>query len=170
MSSYLKKKKKNKDVIKEYVRTMVTTIILIVVVCTSVLIWSRFHVKEYVSEEEEINRIKKENLLEKVNQLGIYLFNKLKEISKNSKIISGVRGVGMLYGFDIPQEVSKQFLKELQKEGVLLQAIRQGRTCRLSPSYIIQKEDIDFLIEKINLVANKLEKDNKITTVAGIII
>lgn len=99
-----------------------------------------------------INKIKKDNLLENVEKMGSYLYSQLLSLSKDSKIITGVRGKGMLYGFDIPQEISKDFLFELQKNGVLLQAIRQGRTCRLSPCYTIKKEDIDFLIEKIRVV------------------
>ena len=51
---------------------------------------------------------------------------------------------------------SKEFLFELQKNGVLLQAIRQGRTCRLSPSYIITKKDIDYLIDKIRLTEKNI--------------
>ncbi len=47
-----KKKKQNKELLMSYVRTVVATSILIVLVCTGILIWSRFHVKEYISEEE----------------------------------------------------------------------------------------------------------------------
>ena len=96
-----------------------------------------------------INRIKNDNLLKNIKTMGSYLYSQLLNLSKEVEFISGVRGPGMLYGFDIPQEISKDFLSELQKNGVLLQAIRQGRTCRLSPCYNIRKEDIDFLTNQI---------------------
>lgn len=110
-----------------------------------------------------IDRIKRDNLLENIKTIGAYLYSELLKLSKEIDFISGVRGLGMLYGFDIPQEISKTFLYELQKRGVLLQAIRQGRTCRLSPCYTITKDDIDFLINKIREVGKTILLDKDVS-------
>ena len=110
-----------------------------------------------------INRMKKNKVLNHITSIGTYFEKKLKELELSSRIIKNVRGKGLIYGFDISDDLmqknpnfSKEFLFELQKNGVLLQAIRQGRTCRLSPSYIITKKNIDYLIDKIRLTEKNI--------------
>jgi len=126
MSSYLKKKKKNKDVIKEYVRTMVTTITLIVVVCTSVLIWSRFHVKEYVSEEE---------MALKNNMVGYLISRYKKEIELNPKNPVLNLKLGQLYELiqAYPQAEREFIVALLKKNGNY-----EAASFRLAHAYLMQ--------------------------------
>ncbi len=111
-----------------------------------------------------INKIKNGNYLEHNREMGAYLFKKLLELKeKHPKFISQPRGLGLMLGFDIKDgqfeknpNITNDFLRRLEREGVLLQAIRKGHTLRLSPSFNITKEEINFLINKLDLVINEL--------------
>lgn len=111
-----------------------------------------------------INRIKKENYLEHNQQMGKYLNEKLTHLhNKYPHIISSPRGIGLMQGFDLQDDafiknpdLSNLFLDGLRKRGVLLQAIRRGKTIRMSPSYIITTSEIDFLIKAMNIVLDEI--------------
>ena len=76
------------------------------------------------------------------------------------------RGLGLMCGFDLNEEMIKErkeivssFPKLLEKEGVLIQSIRQGRTFRIMPNYLIKKMEIDFFIEKLEKVLIELSRE-----------
>lgn len=106
-----------------------------------------------------IDEIENKNLLRKNTQTGEYLLNKLKKLSKKYSLIKNPRGLGLMCGFDLNEEIIKEnksivysFPKLLEKEGVLIQAVRQGRTFRLMPNYLIKKIEIDDFIKKLEKV------------------
>lgn len=55
--------------------------------------------------------------------------------------------------------ISKEFLKKLEKRGILLQAVRKGRTFRLLPMYIIKKEEIDFFIYQLEICLSEIKSE-----------
>jgi len=109
-----------------------------------------------------IDKINRNNLLDRMKNVGEYFLSKLIGLSKKSDFIKNPRGVGLMLGFDIYKEgltsyreLGKQFLKDLLDEGVLLQSTSQGRTYRLLPNYYVSKQEIDFFINKLEIVISK---------------
>ena len=101
-----------------------------------------------------INEISNNNLLNRNKEMGSYLLNAIENICSSCRGFINPRGVGLMTAFDIDDSMitdyktfSGVFCKCLEKNGVLIQAIRQGRTFRIMPNYYISKEEIDSFKE-----------------------
>lgn len=97
-----------------------------------------------------INEIKSRELLSKNRQNGKILLDAISNVCDLTKCLINPRGWGLMCGFDIDDTVVSDYRKAscnlreaLLKNGVLLQAIRQGRTFRVMPSYCITEAEID---------------------------
>lgn len=113
-----------------------------------------------------IDEINNKGLLERNIKMGAYLLKELKKISQKYTLLKNPRGLGLMCGFDLNEEMIKErkeivssFPKLLEKEGVLIQSIRQGRTFRIMPNYLIKKMEIDFFIEKLEKVLIELSRE-----------
>lgn len=88
--------------------------------------------------------IEKENLIEKAKQRGQYLLNKLKKIEG----IENVRGLGLMIGFDVPDE-----LKELRNNLLWQHNIFTGEAkpniIRLLPALTITRKQMDEFLEAL---------------------
>ena len=94
-----------------------------------------------------------EKLLDHIKLMGDYFFNKLASIKSN--LIAGIRGKGLMLGIKIKNNERNKVLKLLQNESVL--AIPSGDdVVRFLPPYIIQKEHIDEVVEKLEKVMRLL--------------
>jgi len=97
--------------------------------------------------------IEREDLMNNARQTGSYLMEKLSAIPQ----IKNVRGVGLMIGFDVPDE-----LKDLRKNLLWKQKIFTGEAkpnvIRLLPSLALKKRDaedfIDALKEEIQLLTS----------------
>lgn len=101
--------------------------------------------------------MKKNNFLEMITSKGEYLLKKLIELSKKHDLLKNPRGIGLMIGFDLPFDLyteksnpGLELIEIMRSKGVLVQAIRQGKTFRIIPSYTITIEEIDFFIDKLN--------------------
>lgn len=99
-----------------------------------------------------IDEINNNDLLKSNEKKGEYLKNALERACMETNKFINVRGDGLMCAFDIDDTVvtdykgfSRRFIKEMEGNGVLIQAIRQGRTFRVMPNYYIKEEEIDFL-------------------------
>ena len=94
-----------------------------------------------------------EKRLDHIKLMGDYFFNKLASIKSN--LIAGIRGKGLMLGIKIKNNERNKVLKLLQNESVL--AIPSGDdVVRFLPPYIIQKEHIDEVVEKLEKVMRLL--------------
>lgn len=88
--------------------------------------------------------IEKENLIEKAKQRGQYLLNKLKKIEG----IENVRGLGLMIGFDVPDE-----LKELRNNLLWQHNVFTGEAkpniIRLLPALTITRKQMDEFLEAL---------------------
>lgn len=126
MNKYRKKKKNKKNFFAEYVRTIVVTVILIIIVCTGILIWSRFHVKEYISEEE---------MAIKNNMVGYLISRYRKEIEENPKNPVLNLKLGQLYELiQAYPQAEKEFIVALIKRNGYYEAA----SFRLANVYLLQ--------------------------------
>lgn len=97
-----------------------------------------------------INEIKNKELLNKNRQNGKILLDAISAACSSTKCLINPRGWGLMCGFDIDdtavsdyRKISFDLRETLLKNGVLIQAIRQGRTFRVMPSYCITEDEID---------------------------
>ena len=96
-----------------------------------------------------INEIKNRNLLSGNKKKGALLLDAISEVCGMTEGLSNPRGWGLMCGFDIDdtlisdyRQVSGQLREALLKNGALVQAVRQGRTFRVMPSYCITEAEI----------------------------
>ncbi len=95
-----------------------------------------------------LNVLIDERLAERAATMGAYLLGRLKAIS--SPVITEVRGRGLLIGIELdPRKVSaRQFVETLLKHGVLSKDTH-GTVARFAPPLIIEREQIDWAVERI---------------------
>jgi ornithine--oxo-acid transaminase len=92
-----------------------------------------------------------ENLIENANEQGEYLMGRLRRIE--SPHIKEVRGRGLLIGVELYPEAggARRFCEALMKQGLLCKETHDN-VIRFAPPLVIQKEDIDWAIERIEPV------------------
>ncbi len=98
-----------------------------------------------------------ENMIKSAATLGEYFMKQLKEI--NSPHVKEVRGKGLLIGIELNHTAggARRFCEALQAEGILCKETHQ-HVIRLAPPLIIQRENIDWALEKITRVLNSKAK------------
>ncbi|OFL80723.1 MULTISPECIES: class-III pyridoxal-phosphate-dependent aminotransferase [Fusobacterium] len=111
-----------------------------------------------------ITCIDKELLLEKIKEKGKYFLNELQILAEKYPVIDSPRGKGLILGFDLKvnniknyREISKIFLKEIEKRGVILQATNGGQTIRFLPSYLIKYQEIKKCIIELEYVLKNFD-------------
>ena len=121
---------------------------------------------------EVLKIIKREKLLENVNEVGEHLKNKLLELQEKHEMIGEVRGKGLFCGVELVKDrTTKEPVDETVAASVAAHCFKNkvmiGRTNRsfetnnnvllFSPAFICTKTDIDLIVESVDnaLVANK---------------
>ncbi|OGO33147.1 MAG: acetylornithine aminotransferase [Chloroflexi bacterium RBG_16_56_8] len=95
-----------------------------------------------------IDFIEKENLPARAAELGAYTMGRLQRIE--SPLIREVRGMGLLIGIELKQKV-QPYLQALMDRGVL--GLPAGmNVLRLLPPLVIEKSDLDVVVEQIEFV------------------
>ena len=121
---------------------------------------------------EVLKIIKREKLLENVNEVGEHLKNKLLELQDKHEMIGEVRGKGLFCGVELVKDrTTKEPVDEKVATAVAEHCFKNkvmiGRTNRsfetnnnvllFSPAFICTKNDIDLIVESVDnaLEANK---------------
>ena len=121
---------------------------------------------------EVLKIIKREKLLENVNEVGEHLKNKLLELQDKHEMIGEVRGKGLFCGVELVKDrVTKEPVDETVAASVAAHCFKNkvmiGRTNRsfetnnnvllFSPAFICTKTDVDLIVESVDnaLEANK---------------
>ncbi len=95
--------------------------------------------------------IENEHLIEKAAIQGDKLKKRLEDIGKRSSHVKEVRGKGLFIGIEVKNGNAMEFCRKLLDLGVLAND-SHGHTIRISPPLIINDEEIDFLVEKMEKV------------------
>jgi acetylornithine/LysW-gamma-L-lysine aminotransferase len=91
------------------------------------------------------------HLPERAAELGAWFIEQLRQIE--SPLIREVRGLGLMAGIELKQKVTP-YLQALMNEGVL--ALPAGLTVmRFLPPLVIEKSDLQRVVEAVNLVLTK---------------
>lgn len=102
-----------------------------------------------------IDFIEKENLPARAAELGAYALGRLQRIE--SPMIREVRGMGLIIGVELKQKVTP-YLHALMDRGVL--ALPAGlNVLRLLPPLVIEKSDLDIVVDQIEAVLNPSNAD-----------
>lgn len=95
--------------------------------------------------------IEQEDLIEKAKQRGQYLLNKLKKIEG----IENVRGLGLLIGFNVPEEI-KDLRKNLLWQHKVFTGEAKPNVIRLLPALTITRKQMDEFLEALQDGINEL--------------
>ncbi len=106
--------------------------------------------------------IEREDLIEKSKQRGQYLMNKLKKIEG----IENIRGVGLMIGFDVPEEL-KDLRKNLLQQHNIFTGEAKPNVIRLLPALTITRKQMDEFLEELKEAINELNPDLKQQDVKG---
>ncbi|HAR43965.1 MAG TPA: ornithine--oxo-acid transaminase, partial [Bdellovibrionales bacterium] len=92
-----------------------------------------------------------EKLVENSRELGTYLLNELKKIP--SPHVQEIRGRGLFIGVEIKKSSgrARPFCEKLMNEGMLAKE-SHDQVIRLAPPLIIKKDEIDWIVSKMNKV------------------
>ncbi|WP_027963908.1 ornithine--oxo-acid transaminase [Halalkalibacillus halophilus] len=89
-----------------------------------------------------------ENLAARSLELGTYMMDRLKEI--DNPVIKEVRGKGLFIGVELTVPARK-YCEQLKEKGLLCKETHEN-VIRFAPPLVIEKEDLDWAIDKITEV------------------
>ena len=96
--------------------------------------------------------IEKENLIQHAEQVGEYLSASLKSISS----LTGVRGRGLMIGFDVPDHL-KNLKKNLLFKHKIFTGEAKPNVIRLLPSLALTMEDASYFIQQLKLAIEQYQ-------------
>lgn len=102
-----------------------------------------------------------EKLPERAEKLGNYFMRRLNELKEKHRIIRDVRGVGLMIGIELRFEVKNIILNGLKKGVLFLYAGKN--VLRFLPPLVINKEQIDKVIEVLDGLLSEEEKRRGLT-------
>lgn len=94
-------------------------------------------------------------LLEHAHRMGEYLTKQLTECKELHRLISDVRGIGLLQGIEVEMD-SHTVVNACLRRGILINAT-SSRVLRLVPPLIITQHEIDLLIEVLSQIFHRQE-------------
>jgi adenosylmethionine-8-amino-7-oxononanoate aminotransferase len=124
------------------------------------------------------NYLKKNNLVENCAKMGSYLKERVKEISKNHPTFGDVRGRGLMVGIELVKdketketfEPSTKFALQVNREALARNMIiesssgcnrgQSGDALVISPAFVITKDEVDKIVDRLDGVMTKVEADN----------
>ncbi len=99
----------------------------------------------------------KEKLCENAKKMGDYAKKGLEELKEQYKEITDIRCAGLLIGIELDEEIAKPVFNKLFDEGILT-SLCGGKTIRIAPPLIINEQDIDMFISKLQIAIKESMK------------
>ena len=98
-----------------------------------------------------LSSVLKEGFLENVKAVGEYFTSKLLELKEKFPFIREVRGKGLMLGMELENTISgKKVVLDMLHKGFIINCTGNN-TLRFVPPLIIEKEDIDALVENLEI-------------------
>lgn len=119
-----------------------------------------------VSSLTTINIIREQNLLQRVRELGNYFQEKLQELNEAHISIGDIRALGLLLGIEfvkdrktreVAVELRDYIVKKCYEKGLLLLSCGESGV-RITPAYVITKDEIDYGVSILEEVITEAEK------------
>ncbi|XP_076072615.1 4-aminobutyrate aminotransferase, mitochondrial-like [Mytilus galloprovincialis] len=107
--------------------------------------------------EAVIKVIKRDNLLNRVTEIGNYLWPEVEKIQKKyPDVLSRVRGLGITGAVDFPSiDDRNKAISKLLSKGVNTGACGES-SLRLRPTLTLQKHHVDIFLDKLNSVCQEM--------------
>ncbi|HYK56306.1 MAG TPA: aminotransferase class III-fold pyridoxal phosphate-dependent enzyme, partial [Flavisolibacter sp.] len=96
--------------------------------------------------------IEQESLLEQAKENGSYLINRLQQIDG----LENVRGMGLMIGFDVPEEL-KDLRKNLLQQHHIFTGEAKPNVIRLLPALSVTKDQLDGFIAALQQAISQLQ-------------
>ncbi len=93
----------------------------------------------------------KEKLDEQAEWKGKVLKEKIEAVAAKSLHVKEVRGQGLFIGIEMKNGNAMEFCRKLLEQGLIVND-SHGHTIRISPPLIINEEEMDFLVKKLEAV------------------
>jgi len=104
-----------------------------------------------VAGNAALDVIREEKLPERSEAMGKILKAKILDIAGRSPHVKEVRGRGLFIGIEVKNGNAMQYCRKLLELGILAND-SHGHTIRISPPLIINEEEIDYLVERLEKV------------------
>jgi ornithine--oxo-acid transaminase len=103
-----------------------------------------------------LNVLVEEKMVENSAEMGAYFLNALRQI--DSPLIKEVRGRGLMIGLELKPEAggARSYCEQLKEHGVLCKDTHND-IIRISPPLVIQKNEIDWALERFEAVLAKAQ-------------
>lgn len=93
-----------------------------------------------------------DNLIENSKEIGEYFKEKLNQLKETHDNILEVRGLGLLIGVEL-KESGAVYVDKMREKGYLINCTN-GNVLRFAPALIVEREDIDKMVEVLSEVLN----------------
>jgi acetylornithine aminotransferase len=100
-----------------------------------------------------VKTMETENIISHSAQMGAYFIKKLQLLQKKHPVIEDIRGYGLLIGMELTIN-GDDVVKACLAEGFLINCI-QASILRFAPPLIVEKTDIDMLVDCLDKVLKK---------------
>jgi len=92
-----------------------------------------------------------EKLVDRSVRMGKILMAKIKDVAGRSEHVKEVRGRGLFIGIEVKNGNAMDYCKKLLDLGVLAND-SHGHTIRISPPLVINEQELDYLVERLEKV------------------
>jgi L-lysine 6-transaminase len=103
-----------------------------------------------------IEIIEQEKLLDNATAVGAYLLERLMELQASYRMVSNVRGRGLMCAFDLPNTAQRARALQLLFESKVILLPAGAQSIRFRPALDLKREHVDLAIQRIKLVLDKL--------------
>jgi len=97
------------------------------------------------------------NILDHVNRVGSYLTSQLEALRNNFKVITDIRGRGLLIALQFEDDIAEEVVSSCLDNGLLLNRVKPN-TIRFMPPLTINEKEIDTVIEVLTSVLKQKTK------------
>jgi adenosylmethionine-8-amino-7-oxononanoate aminotransferase len=122
--------------------------------------------------------LKKNNLVENCAKMGAYLKERVTEIAKKHPTFGDIRGRGLMVGIELVKDretketfaPSTKFSLQVNREALARNMIiesssgcnrgQSGDALVISPAFVITKDEVDKIVDRLDGVMTKVEADN----------
>lgn len=108
---------------------------------------------------EVLDILEQDGLIARVEEMGNYLMNGLRNLASRHPVIHEVRGMGLMVGAEIGN-VAKEVVSRLLQSGFITNAAHDT-VLRLLPPFIISRSDIDEFLAALDGVLGEVSRESE---------
>ena len=98
------------------------------------------------------------NLTRNVVERSAQIKEGLHTLKEKHSVISNIRIIGLLIGFDLPSADHTDKFQQLLAKHCIKSSLSTNQAVRFLPPLVISKLDVEFLLNKVSLALDDLEK------------